>query len=59
MFNLKFDIKHASQQFLGQIIILLWPILFFKMAADGHFGFRPLTEFAHTFTTGTQANIFI
>ena len=28
------------------------------MAAGGHFGFGPLTEFAHTFTTGTQANFF-
>ena len=29
------------------------------MAAGGHFGFGPLTEFAHTFTTSTQANFFI
>ena len=28
------------------------------MAAGGHFGFGPLTEFTHTFTTGTQANFF-
>ena len=32
--------------------------MFFKMVAGGHFGFGPLMEFAHTFTTGTQAIFF-
>jgi hypothetical protein len=31
--------------------------IIFNMADDGHFGFGPLTELAHTFARGIEAKI--
>ena len=52
-----FDPKNPKNHILHSTVGHTIEKIIFNMADDGHFGFGPLTELAHTFARGIEAKI--